>query len=237
MISIVVPVYNTPYDWIKSCHTSIMTQTFINFEVIYVNDGSTNEETLKFLDEIKDNKCRVINLEHVGICKVLNIGINECKYDYVARMDSDDIMYNNKLEYQYNFMKRNKFIDLTGTYMDCIKLIDDNWIISPTSNYHEPLVTFDVITTKPWIMNNPTVMFKKEKILSVGGYSEEISNIYAEDFDLFAKMFISGMVLYNIPTPLLIYRLSPNTLSYRYSPNNVNFIKEWQEKIKKSRNV
>ena len=53
MISIIIPVYNTPYDWISECHTSVINQTFNNFEIIYINDGSTNEETLKFFEKIK----------------------------------------------------------------------------------------------------------------------------------------------------------------------------------------
>lgn len=235
MISIIIPVYDTPYEWINECHVSVMNQTFTEFEVIYVNDGSTNRGTLKFFDEIKDNqKCKIIHLEHMGICKVLNMGLNECKYDFAVRMDSDDIMYKNKLEYQYDFMMKNKNIDLTGTYMDCCQFIDDKWITTPTNNYHEPLITFDVITTKSWIINHPTIMFKKEKVLSVGGYSEKISNIYAEDFDLWAKMFMAGMTLYNIPMPLLIYRCTQTSLTNKYSPNNINFIKNWQEKIKKN---
>lgn len=233
MISILIPVYNTPYTWINQCHISIMNQTYRRYEVIYVNDGSTNPETLRFFDEIKNNRfCRIINLEkNVGIAKALNIGLKECRYDLVARMDSDDIMYNNRLLYQLNYMIKNPNVDLVGCGINYYRLKNNKWEIELNKNFHPPIITFDVITNGDWFLNHPTVMFRKDKVLSLGGYNEDLHG-YAEDFDLWSRMFMADMVLHNIPYNLIIFRFSDDSLSHKFVPDNVNHIKELQNEIK-----
>lgn len=233
MISVLVPVYNTPYKWIKDCHISIMSQTFKQFEIVYVNDGSTSSETLKFLDEIRNNRfCNIIDLkENVGISKALNIGLMHCKYDYVARMDSDDIMYNNRLWYQYNYMIKNPHVDLVGTGMNYIKMINDKWILEINNNYHPEQITIDVITNSDWFLNHPTVMFKKNKVISIGGYNDKLRG-YAEDFDLWARMFMNDMVMHNIKYNLISYRMTNESLSHKIVKDNVNHVKKLQDKIK-----
>lgn len=232
MISILIPVYNTPYDWLLKCHISIMNQTFQKFEIVYVNDGSTSTETLKFFEQIKNNlKCNIVTLEkNVGICKALNIGLNNCKYDYVARMDSDDIMYNSRLWYQYDYMVKNPDVDLVGSGMNYLRFKDNRWIIENNNNYHPSVITKDVILNNTWFINHPTVMFKKNKILSIGGYDESLKG-YAEDYDLWTRMFLNDMILHNIKQNLVLYRFSDNTLSMKLSKDNDDFIKRCQQKI------
>jgi len=234
MISILIPVYNTPYLWLKECFISIMKQTFKKYEIVIVNDGSTSEETLRFFNDIKENKsCNIINLEkNVGITKALNIGLRECKYNYIARMDSDDIMHNLRLYTQYRYMTHFPNVDLVGGGIDNYRLINDKWIIENNVTKHPLIITYDVIINNEWFLNHPTVMFKKDKVLSIGGYNEEL-NGYSEDFDLWARMFMNNMILHNIHNTLLLYRLNDNGLSHKFLKDNDNYIKNLQEKIKK----
>lgn len=233
MISILIPVYNTPYLWLKECFISIMKQTFKNFEIVYVNDGTDLEETLKFFNDIKDNKlCKIINLEkNVGISKSLNIGLKECKYNYIARMDGDDIMYPNRLFIQYQYMMKFPFVDLVGTSINHYRLINNKWVTENNETKHPLVITRDVITNSEWFLNHPSVMFKKDKVLSIGGYNEDL-NGYSEDFDLWSRMFINNMVLHNIHNTLLLYRINKDGLSHKFAKDNDDYIKKLQEKIK-----
>lgn len=232
MISILIPVYNTPYEWIYQCHMSIMRQSFTKFEIIYVNDGSTNLETLNFFNEIKDNRIvKIINLEkNVGIAKALNIGLKECKYEYVARMDSDDIMYNNRLLYQYDYLYKNPNVDLVGSGIEYYKYINGKWIIENNTNFHPNIITPDILSKSDWVINHPTVMFKKNKILSIGGYNEQLYG-YAEDYDLWARMLLNDMVLHNIRYNLVMFRFSDDSLSHKFVEDNKTHIKNLQKQI------
>ena len=234
MVSILIPVYNTPYLWLKECFISLMKQTFRNFEIVIVNDGSTLEETLIFFKEISDNKlCNIIHIEkNLGITKALNIGLKECKYNLIARMDADDIMHPSRLDYQYRYMIQFPNVDLVGTSIDHYRFLDNKWVIEENKTNHPLVITYDIIINNEWFLNHPTVMFRKDKILSIGGYNEEL-NGYSEDFDLWSRMFMNNMILHNIHNTLLLYRINNDGLSHKFSKDNDNYIKNLQEKIKK----
>ena len=105
-ISVLIPFYNTKFEYFKECLESIENQTFKLFiEIIIINDGSNEESMIqvnKYLDMLNSRykKYKIFNLnKNYGIQYALNIGLVKCSYNFVARMDADDIMYPEKLEY------------------------------------------------------------------------------------------------------------------------------------------
>lgn len=107
-ISIIVPVYNVETK-LRSCLDSILAQTYKNFEVILVNDGSTDESS-KICDEYanKYKQVRVLHQKNQGASAARNIGITNAKGDYVAFCDSDDIVSSRWIEHLYNSMDNEK---------------------------------------------------------------------------------------------------------------------------------
>jgi len=103
-ISVVMPVYNTPDEWLKKAIDSILNQTYSNFEFIIIDDGSTNNvpSILKEYQE-KDNRIKVILGEHKGISAALNKGLKASRGEYIARMDGDDIAFPERFEKQVKF--------------------------------------------------------------------------------------------------------------------------------------
>ena len=98
-VSVVMTVFNGE-KFLREAIDSVLCQTFKNFELIIVNDAST-DNSLKIIQEKSslDQRIKIINLkENLGMANALNIAINDSKADYIARMDSDDIMYKNRLE-------------------------------------------------------------------------------------------------------------------------------------------
>lgn len=119
MISIIIPVYNVE-NYIKNCIDSCLSQTYDNFEIIAVNDGSTDSSG-KILDLYKDVDARVkvIHKNNEGVAKTRLIGIEYSKGDYLLFLDSDDTLPSNSLELLMNSIKENNSDIAVGGYCEC----------------------------------------------------------------------------------------------------------------------
>lgn len=120
-VSIITPIYNSE-KYLKETIESVLNQSYTNFELILINDKST-DSSLKICESYKDERIKIIDLkENGGVCKARNIGIKEASGRYIAFLDSDDIWTETKLEEQLNFMKENKAkISCTAYYRINIK--------------------------------------------------------------------------------------------------------------------
>jgi glycosyltransferase involved in cell wall biosynthesis len=126
MIDIIIPVYNTPIDDLKRCLDSVFNQTFKDFKVLIIDDGS-QKEIKDFLDEYtKDNdKFIVKHIENKGVSNARNVGIELSNSEYIAFIDSDDTVEPNYLEEAYSLIKDNQLDIIIGGYNE----IKDNKII------------------------------------------------------------------------------------------------------------
>ena len=159
-----------------------------------------------------------------------NIGLKNCSYEYVARMDSDDIMKPTRLEVQYKYMIDHPEVDVSSTDMYYTSFTGGFWKeYAQEDCKHPKVITKEYAKTHDWILNHPCVMYKKSKVLKVGGYSENMLD-KAEDYDLWIKMLKKNMVLHNIDEKLMVFRYSDNSLSRKIN-NELN-----QAHIKKLQN-
>ena len=119
-ISVIMSVFNGS-KFLADAIQSILNQTFKEFELIIVDDGST-DNSLNIIRsfESADSRIKVISKLNEGLAKSLNAAISASQGDFIARMDADDISYKNRLEKQYEYMQKNKSIDLCGCSMDII---------------------------------------------------------------------------------------------------------------------
>lgn len=116
MVSVLMCNYNTNKAFLKEAIESILSQTFKDFEFIIVDDGST-DDSLAYIKEFKDDRIRILeNKANRGHAGALNVGIQEAKGKYIARMDSDDISLPTRLEKQVAFMEANEGIIVSGTW-------------------------------------------------------------------------------------------------------------------------
>ena len=115
VISIVMPTYNTPLEYLKESVESVLKQTFADFELLVVDDGSTEMQGVEWIQTLKDRRVRLIRCPHDFIDS-LNRGIAESKGRYIARMDADDLMLPNRLQVQYDFMEEHPEIDICGSW-------------------------------------------------------------------------------------------------------------------------
>lgn len=209
MISVLIPVYNTDPSFIKECFDSVYSQTLDKFEVVVVDNGSTNQSTIDEL-ALQQSIRRNFNLFHVPQCEgkrnislALNYGLSKCAYELVARIDSDDIMLENRLRTQFKFMHKNTDVDICGGQL----------VKSTTIHYSTPKrpTLSDVRNLLP-ILFHPTVMFRKNKILAIGGYQEDDPKM-PEDLDLWIRCLENKYVITNLDETLVNYRIHNSNVS------------------------
>jgi len=203
MISIVMPVYNTHPDWLEQSIDSCLNQTFKDFELIIVDNESTNDLTLKKLENYKNKenikilKCNKQKNKR-GVSLAINMGIDNSKYDLIARMDSDDWMHPIRLEKQYEYLNKNPDVSILGTQ---IKIIQNKQITN-----HPEVVDVDYIkrTRSSWFINHPTVMLRKSIFDIVDKYSES-PEIFPEDLELWTRCLLKDIKIRNMKECLLNY--------------------------------
>lgn len=215
-ISVLMPVYNCE-KYLDEAITSILNQTFSDFELIVINDGST-DRTDEIVRKYSHDKRLVyeLNESNMGIVYSLNRGLELSKANIVARIDGDDIAAPTRLEVQYEFLEKNQDIVLVGSF---IELIDEE------GNYlgSREFITGPENTRKVFFYygphRHPTVMFRKDIVDSVGRYRKEYELI--EDIDLYFRLILSGYKTDNIPMNLLKYRVHPEASDKHFKEKGV----------------
>ena len=222
-VSVLVSSYNTKAIYIKECLDSIrIQQGYFNIELVWINDGSNDLSTrvLKDLLTQFEKKSRFIkvvyneNEGNKGLGFSLNKGVNLCSNELIMRMDSDDVMFSNRIQKQIEFMNNNKDCILSGTQIEMFKIVNGNrQNMGRTSHPNLDLQTFTQNTSQHWLMNHPTFCFRKTEILAVGNYNNQIHSM-CEDFELILRVLKKYGKIMNIQEPLLYYRLHEEQLTY-----------------------
>lgn len=192
-------------EYLEEALYSITHQTNNPSEIVLVKDGPLSEELEQVIEAYLNNYkdlIKVIALKtNKGLGLALAEGLKHCTYDIVARMDSDDIAKPHRFEKQLKILNENPHIDIVGSWID--EFSDDTSVISNIRKVPETTVEIKRYAKKRNPMNHPTVMYRKEAVLSAGGYG----NYYLmEDYVLWVSMLANGSEMYNIQESLLYYR-------------------------------
>lgn len=202
LLSVILPVYNGEKH-IPASLDSVLAQTFTGFELIIIDDGSTDATAQIAADYAKkDQRIRIIsNGSNLGIAESLSRGLSAARGMYIARMDADDISLPERLEMQIKFMQKHPNVAVCGCQM---RSMNGGRKIS------YPLKDQDI--RAQMVFRNPighsAVMFKKDAIVSCGGY--DISYVPAEDYDLWTRLALRpDTVFANLADTLVLYRELP----------------------------
>ena len=213
-ISILMPVFDTSAAYLAECWESIQSQTFREWELVLVDDGSRAAETIAEIDRIAtDPRVVLIRLvKNQGIAPALNVGLSRCRGNLVARMDADDKMMPTRLERQFAYLRAHSDVTVLGTQLQSIDW-ETNKLHPPTN--HPEQVTDEYIkhqrsTSEIWFLNHPTVMLRRREVMNLGGYP---TYRVAQDLGLWLKVVTAGLKIHNLPTVELHYRLHPNQVS------------------------
>jgi glycosyltransferase involved in cell wall biosynthesis len=215
-VSVIMAVYNGEL-YVKQAVESVLQQTYKDFELIIINDGST-DDTLRIVRTFNDERINIITQKNEGPAKARNNGIKSARGEYIANLDSDDICLPERLEKQVEFLDNNPDYVIIGSNGF---VTDRNGTTIYTSSY--PLTDAKIraqLPETPFI--NSAVMFRKKAALKAGGYYEQLNfyKIYCEDCILWNRMTDSGK-LANIKEPLIYYRLSPSAVTTKSATKRI----------------
>lgn len=207
LISVVLPLYNGE-KYISSAIESILSQSFNEFELIVLDDGST-DDSLAIVERHakKDKRIKVISRKNKGLPATLNEAISVARGWLIARMDQDDLSMSNRLECQYEFMCQHPEVVALGS---SATFIDKNG--SSICNYIPPsddAALRDSFPNSPFV--HPSVVFRKDAFFEAGKYPEHMK-LGGEDVVLFGRLAKLGE-LRNLSDPLINYRLVPGSMS------------------------
>lgn len=205
-ISVVLSTYNEEKYIAKSIQ-SILDQTYPYFEFIIVNDGST-DSTLQIVKSFTDPRIVVIDKPNSGLPDSLNRGITAAKYDWIARMDGDDIATPDRFERQVSYIN-DKSAVIGGQFIS----IDEHGESISNIVSNKPLTYMKckfalLLGMSP--LAHPTVLMKKEILIKYGGYDANFRA--AQDVELWSRL-VPFVKIVNIPDVLLFYRQHTNNIT------------------------
>ncbi len=221
--SVIIPLYNKE-KFIENTLKSILCQSFIDFEVIIVNDGSTDGSEKKVFD-FKDDRIRYYYKENEGVSIARNYGIQKAKSDYITFIDADDYWYPNFLQIMHQTIQR---YPLQKVFSAAIEIETFNKIIKatysiPKTNDYEIVNFFDASQKEAIIWTSSSV-FSATVFLEVGHFDEKLS--ISEDTDLWIRIGLRYDVVF-IWKILARYGYDQNSIS-----RNLNYFLQERSYLK-----
>lgn len=208
-LSILLPVRNEE-DYLHAALASLRRQTFTNWELVAVDDGST-DGTSRILEQAaaSDQRIKVIRTPPLGLVAALNTGLAECRAPLVARMDGDDLCHPHRLERQVAWLDSHP----ADSVVTCrVRLFPSPAITAGMRAYetwqnsllsHEEICR-DLFVESP--LAHPSVVYRREAVVALGGYRDQP---WAEDYDLWLRLAAAGARFSRLPELLFFWRDHP----------------------------
>jgi glycosyltransferase involved in cell wall biosynthesis len=224
-VSVVMTVYNGESHLVAAID-SILAQTFRDFELIVVDDGST-DGTARILAAVRqaDQRVRILeNARNLGLVASLNRGLAEARGALIARMDADDVSRPHRLARQVEFLRRHPEVDVLGSRLRVL----GTWRVWKPPLSHDDIVA-RLLFESP--LYHPTVMLRRHRDDGQGGLGERIvydeRRTHAEDYDLWVRLGLDhGARFANLPEVLLDYRIHRASVSRQFQAAQAQTVTE-----------
>lgn len=211
LVSVVMPIYEHTDQQLKRAILSILDQTYQNFELIIV-DGGQGDANAKIVRSFHDKRIRYF--KKIGYINCLNVGIEKSRGKYIARMDSDDVSYPDRLKVQVNFLQQHQDVCL------CSCLVDYEGATLEKQSHHQKPITLLNLIKKQEIVH-PAMMFRKDLNL----HYDHIKPL--EDCWLFRKLLLQGKKIAIIDQVLLLSHVSSTSIMDRHP----DLMRCWEAKM------
>lgn len=201
-ISALLPVYNTNRQFLEECTESILNQTFKDFELLILDDGSTND-IKEIISQYDDKRIKYYReSENLGITKARNKLLELASGEYIAICDHDDISYPKRFEKEYKFLEKNKHISLVSSWIE---------YFPKPKIAKKPALPKYLDFLQSCAAYHPACMWRKKDFEKFNLRYED-GYYGAQDYKLFAEA-IKYLNFANLQEPLLRYRLHENNAS------------------------
>lgn len=218
-ISCIMPAYNAG-KYLKVAIDSILNQTFKDFELIIINDGSS-DNTEEIILSYGDPRIVYIKNEHnLKLIKTLNKGIDRAKGEFISRMDSDDQALPNLFERELEEFDKHSDAGIVNTLT--YHMSEDGTHIRPNRQYFKvsPEVC-SVVCIYANMISHPGVMVKGD-LMRKYHYNDDERYLHFEDSELWCRMFADGIKCYTLSDRLINYRMTPTSINALYAEERHN---------------
>ncbi len=213
---------------------SIYLQTVSANQIVLVKDGPINQDLEKIIgiwQQKFGGLMDVVSLnKNVGLARALNAGIAVCKYDWIARMDTDDVALSQRFEIQVNVLKKNPHISVLGSWIS----EHDESMGATISTRKVPETHLEILkySKRRCPINHMTVFFQKKAVMSIGGYPHFDTRTNIEDYVLWAVLLHHGYNFMNIQKVLVKARTGSSLLNRRGGREYIKIEKYYLKKLK-----
>lgn len=205
-VTVLLPAYNAA-AYIREAVDSIMAQTFKNFELLIINDGST-DGTGEILEQYNDPRIRLVHQPNMGLIKTLNKGLELAQGKYIARFDADDVCYPERLEEQVAFLNAHPDYVLIGSEADYMDEKGNFIFRFQFRQYEDDEIRAAGFVDCPVI--HASVMFVKQAVIDAGGYNDRA--ITFEDHLLWKQLVAFGKIK-NVHKPWIKVRFNIDSVT------------------------
>ena len=217
-------------EFLRESMLSMYEQTIPTDDFVLICDGPLNDGLDKVIDEMQKKfgkKLRIFRFEkNQGLGLALKFGVEKCKNELIARMDSDDVAAKDRIEKQLKVFDKNEFSVVGGYVAEFESSVKNAKSIRRVPERNEEILKFGKMRNP---INHPTAMFKKEDVLAVGNYQ----NVrYCQDYFLWVELLAKGYKFYNIQEVLVYMREDKNTFKRRSGKLYFNIQKRLLKRMK-----
>jgi glycosyltransferase involved in cell wall biosynthesis len=205
-ITVLMPAYNAG-KYIAEAIESVLQQTFSDFRLLIVDDGST-DNTLQIIHSFSDKRIDLIHQSHKGIASALNKGLSKTDSEYIARFDADDICFPERLMQQVSFLDSHPDYIIVGSEAEYISENGEHLFHFKSVGHTHGQIIQKIYSCCPFI--HSSVMYRKEAVIKAGGYSVHAHNF--EDYLLWMQLLKDGK-FYNLPVQLIRVRFNPASVT------------------------
>ena len=215
-VSVIIPCYNTA-RFVAATVESVFSQTYRDYEVIVVNDGSPDTPELEHVLAPWRDKITYVHTENCGLAGARNNGIRASRGELIALLDSDDIWEPAFLQVLVDLFQKNPGIDVVYSDAVLFGVTDSPGQTLMTLFPPREEVTFDsILSSRAWVFVVSCIV-RREALSRVGGFDQNLR--YAEDLDLWLRIAHGGSKFLPCPQPLVRYRRRAGSLTAECSPN------------------
>jgi len=220
LVSVIIPCWNDG-QYIHNALDSILSQTYKEIEVIVINDGSDDEETLKILNNIYTPKTTVYHKKNGGLASARNYGIKKCSGEYILTLDADDMFAPDFLEKGLSILKADPGIGMVTSYTKKYRKKNSSFVQLKGGGIEDFVVKNHAVAC---------LLFRYQCWIDAGGYDEDAPGF--EDWEFFISVTKHGWYIYSIPEYLFYQLLREGSLFERELVRRPEIIKYMVNKHK-----
>ncbi|MDZ8088197.1 MAG: glycosyltransferase [Nostoc sp. DedQUE12b] len=205
-VSVIIPAYNSEKTIIETVQ-SVLNQTFKNFELIIINDGS-QDSTLDVIAEIKDPRIKVFSYPNAGGNVSRNRGLKHAVGEFISFLDADDLWTPDKLQCQLKSLQENLTAKVAYSWTDYID--ENSEIVLSGTHVTANGDVYEKLLVTNFLENGSNPLIRREALIELGGFDEYLCA--AQDWDMWLRLACKFDFIC-VPCPQILYRISPNSVS------------------------